>query len=206
MTQVRREGARYAIVSVRAGPRQPFHLLSQGVEPRRNDLAISRFADLLDEARRQPEPQRLLFVFTRAELPDNPSAEQRRRFEQGEGGVLTPVLCVDKTPDELSDMEALVAESQRTEIDWDIVFVGALSAAMARQRLTTSSSGSCSAWWNRCRWGTCRASWHSIARAKRLPCNERWPPPYGGSAAPHRAGLLQPWPHSILDYRLTRLR
>ncbi|WP_104203029.1 ribonucleotide reductase subunit alpha [Billgrantia saliphila] len=90
-------------------------------------MAISRFADLLDEARRQPEPQRLLFVFTRAELPDDPSMEQRQRFEQGEGGVLTPVLCVDKTPEELSDMAALVEESRRTGTDWDLVFVGALS-------------------------------------------------------------------------------
>ncbi|WP_444678948.1 ribonucleotide reductase subunit alpha [Halomonas sp. E19] len=90
-------------------------------------MAISRFADLLDEARRQPEPQRLLFVFTRAELPENPTEAQRQRFEQGEGGVLTPVLCVDKVPEELSDMAALVEESRRTDIEWDIVFVAALS-------------------------------------------------------------------------------
>ncbi|WP_111414908.1 ribonucleotide reductase subunit alpha [Billgrantia lactosivorans] len=92
-------------------------------------MSISRFADLLEEARRQSEPQRLLFVFARAELPDNPTAEQRERFEQGEGGVLTPVLCVDKTPNELSDMAALEAESRRTGIEWDIVFVGALSGS-----------------------------------------------------------------------------
>jgi len=90
-------------------------------------LAITNFADLLGEARLQPDAQRLLFVFTRAELPDNPTAEQRRNFEQGVGGVLTPVLCVDKAPEELSDMAALVAESKETGIEWDIVFVGALS-------------------------------------------------------------------------------
>ncbi|WP_163559257.1 ribonucleotide reductase subunit alpha [Halomonas sp. NO4] len=92
-------------------------------------MAISRFGDLLEEARRQPEPQRLLFVFTRAELPDHPSEAQRRHFEQGEGGVLTPVLCVDKAPEELSDMAALVAESRQTGIDWDIVFVAALAGS-----------------------------------------------------------------------------
>ncbi|MBA2779818.1 ribonucleotide reductase subunit alpha [Billgrantia kenyensis] len=102
-------------------------------------MAISRFADLLEEARRQPEPQRLLFVFTRAELPDDPSEEQQRRFAQGEGGVLTPVLCVDKTPEELSDMQALVAESQRTGIEWDIVFVGALSGS-GRQAPTSDEA------------------------------------------------------------------
>lgn len=97
-------------------------------------MAISCYADLLDEARAQPDPQRLLFVFTRAELPDHPSEEQRRRFEQGEGGVLTPVLCVDKAPDELSDMAALVAESRETGIDWDIVFVAALAGQDAEAR------------------------------------------------------------------------
>lgn len=95
-------------------------------------MAISRFSDLLEEARRQPEPQRLLFVFTRAELPDHPSEAQRRRFEEGEGGVLTPVLCVDKSPEELSDMAALVAESRETGIDWDIVFVAALAGQGAQ--------------------------------------------------------------------------
>nr|WP_298413790.1 ribonucleotide reductase subunit alpha [uncultured Halomonas sp.] len=90
-------------------------------------MPIACFTDLLAEARRQPEPQRLLFVFARAELPDHPDAEQRERFEQGEGGVLAPVLCVDKTLDELSDMQSLVEESRRTEVEWDIVFAAALA-------------------------------------------------------------------------------
>ncbi|WP_280546873.1 ribonucleotide reductase subunit alpha [Halomonas sp. 11-S5] len=102
-------------------------------------MAISRYADLLDEARAQSELQRLLFVFTRAELPDHPSEAQRRRFEQGEGGVLTPVVCVDKAPEELSDMAALVEESRETGADWDIVFVAALAGedaqAQAEQHL-----------------------------------------------------------------------
>lgn len=90
-------------------------------------MAIADYADLLAEAHRQSAPQRLLFVFARAELPDNPDAQQRERFEQGEGGVLTPVLCVDKILKELSDMAALVEESRRTGVAWDIVFVAALA-------------------------------------------------------------------------------
>lgn len=90
-------------------------------------MSIASYADLLDEARQQPEPQRLLFVFARAELPDHPDEEQRKRFEQGRGGVLAPVLCVDKTLAELSDMSALAEESQRTGVDWDVVFVAALA-------------------------------------------------------------------------------
>ncbi|WP_290908544.1 ribonucleotide reductase subunit alpha [Halomonas sp.] len=100
-------------------------------------MAITNFADLISEARLQPDAQRLLFVFIRAELPDNPTAEQRRNFEQGVGGVLTPALCVDKAPEELSDMAALVAESRETGIEWDIVFVGALSGRGRPDRLTS---------------------------------------------------------------------
>lgn len=90
-------------------------------------MAIRSFSDLLDEARNQSDPQRLLFVFAQAELPDDPNPEQQRRFEQGEGGVLTPTLCVDKRPDELTDMAALVEEARHTEVKWDVAFVAALS-------------------------------------------------------------------------------
>ena len=90
-------------------------------------MAIANYAELLSEAHLQPDPQRLLFVFAKAELPDNPDARQRERFEQGEGGVLTPALCVDKMLDELSDIQSLVLESQRTGVTWDIVFVAALA-------------------------------------------------------------------------------
>ncbi|WP_404375841.1 ribonucleotide reductase subunit alpha [Vreelandella aquamarina] len=89
-------------------------------------MTIATFADLLQEARQQPKPQRLLFVFVRAELPDFPDAEQRRRFEQGEGGVLVPVVCVDKSTQELSNMEALVEESRRTGVEWDLMFTAAM--------------------------------------------------------------------------------
>ncbi|MBT2787997.1 MULTISPECIES: hypothetical protein [unclassified Halomonas] len=89
-------------------------------------MTIATFADLLQEAHKQPKPQRLLFVFVRAELPDFPDAEQRRRFEQGEGGVLVPVICVDKSTKELSSMVALVEESRRTEIEWDLMFTAAM--------------------------------------------------------------------------------
>lgn len=90
-------------------------------------MAIRSFSDLLDEARNQSDPQRLLFVFAKAELPDDPSPEQRQRFEEGEGGALAPVLCVDKRPDELTDMAGLVEEGRHTDVEWDVAFVAALS-------------------------------------------------------------------------------
>ena len=90
-------------------------------------MAIESFNDLLNEAHQQPDSQRLLFVFTRAELPDHPSEEQKLHFKQGNSGVLIPMLCVDKPLKELSNMKSLQEESQATGIEWDIVFVAAMT-------------------------------------------------------------------------------
>ncbi|MCM0613122.1 ribonucleotide reductase subunit alpha [Marinobacter sediminum] len=88
---------------------------------------IGSYQDLIHETRKQTEPQRLLFVFCRAELPEDASAEEKAAFEQGEGGALTPVICVDKTPDEAPDFQALSEESRGTGQSWDMVFVAAMS-------------------------------------------------------------------------------
>ena len=88
-------------------------------------MSLHDFSDLLQAARQQPEPQRLLLVFTAAELPRDATAEETARFERGEGGALTPVVCVDKLPSEIDSFMSLVDESNRTGIAWDILFVAA---------------------------------------------------------------------------------
>lgn len=88
---------------------------------------ISSYTDLLKAAGAEPEPQRLLFVFCRAELPDDASEAEKAAFANGEGGALTPVVCVDKAPEEVSDFDALVEESRQTGQSWDVVFVAAMS-------------------------------------------------------------------------------
>ncbi len=95
-------------------------------------MDISSFDDLLRAARAQPEPQRLLFVFAGAELPDDATPEQRARFEQGEGGALVPVMCVDKSIAELSSFDALMNESRGMGQAWQIVFAAALSGTGGR--------------------------------------------------------------------------
>jgi len=90
-------------------------------------MTISSFSDLLSAARAQDEPQRLLFVFAQAELADDSTEEERRRFEAGEGGALVPVMAVDKAPDEIVDFAALAAESLQFGKPWTVVFVAALS-------------------------------------------------------------------------------
>jgi hypothetical protein len=92
----------------------------------------SHFQQLLRAAAAQAEPQRLLFVFAGAELPDHPTAAQRERFAAGDGGALAPLMCVDKAPGELKDFEALLAESHRAGPPWRIVFAAALSGRDGR--------------------------------------------------------------------------
>ena len=95
-------------------------------------MDISSFDDLLRAAREQSEPQRLLFVFANAVLPDDSTPNQRARFEAGEGGALTPLMSVDKSPEELDTFDALVEESHQYGQDWAIVFVASLSGRDGR--------------------------------------------------------------------------
>ena len=95
-------------------------------------MNISSFDDLLRAAHEQPEPQRLLFVFAGAVLPDDSTPEQRACFEAGQGGALTPLMSVDKTPEELGTFAALVEESRQFGHDWAIVFVASLAGRGGR--------------------------------------------------------------------------
>lgn len=102
-------------------------------------MDISSFDDLLLAARQQPEPQRLLFVFTAVELPDDATPAQRARFEAGQGGALVPLMCVDKTPQELASFDALVEEARQFTApghDWAMVFAAAMSGTLDRAPTT----------------------------------------------------------------------
>lgn len=95
-------------------------------------MNIASFEDLLHAARRQPEPQRLLLVFTRAELPEGASPEEIAKFEKGQGGALVPVMYVDKGTDELQSFAELVEEAGHTGQTWQVVFVGCLGGQGSR--------------------------------------------------------------------------
>lgn len=95
-------------------------------------MSISSFDDFLRAARKEPEPQRLLFVFADAVLPEDSTPEQRARYRAGEGGALVPLMSVDKAPDELNTFAALVEESRQFGRSWAIVFVAGLSGRSGR--------------------------------------------------------------------------
>ena len=89
--------------------------------------STSQFELLLQAAKSQPEPQRLLFVFAGAELPADATPEQRAAFEAGRGGALAPLACVDKAPDDLATFEGLVSESRKASPPWQVVFIAGLA-------------------------------------------------------------------------------
>jgi hypothetical protein len=96
-------------------------------------MDIASFDDLLLAARAQPEPQRLLVVFAAVELPEDATPDQRTRFEAGQGGALVPLMCVDKTPQELASFAALVDDAAQFTApghDWAMVFAAALSGTL----------------------------------------------------------------------------
>ncbi|MDY0331176.1 MAG: hypothetical protein RBR52_11880 [Thiomonas sp.] len=86
-------------------------------------MQIADFADFLQAAKQQPQPQRLYFVFATIELPEDASPAQRTRHAAGGGGALVPVMAVDKSPHDLPDFETLAEESRYTGTPWDMVFV-----------------------------------------------------------------------------------
>ena len=92
-------------------------------------MNITTFEDLLQAARAQQQPQRLLLVFAGATLPDDATPEQRARFAAGESGELAPLMCVDKDPLALAGFDALASEALAFEQPWALVFAAALSGA-----------------------------------------------------------------------------
>jgi hypothetical protein len=90
-------------------------------------MIISSFADLLAAALAQPQPQRLLFMFAKAELPQGKVVSQEQQLENQQGGQLRAVMCVDKLPEEINDFASLLAESKYTGKSWDVVFITSMS-------------------------------------------------------------------------------
>ena len=95
-------------------------------------MNITCFDDLLTAARTQPQPQTLLMVFVDVELPPDASPQERARFEQGQGGALTPRMCVDRSLVDLSDWTRLAAEADQQSRDWRMVMVAALAGQPGR--------------------------------------------------------------------------
>lgn len=90
---------------------------------------LSHFDDFLAIAHQQSEPQKLLLVLAKRELPNGHTEEQAKAFEEGHGGHLAPLAGIDKQPKELNDFSAFIEEAKQVGQDWDAVFVAALPGA-----------------------------------------------------------------------------
>ena len=79
------------------------------------------FSELLTMTAQQSEPQRLLFLFAQTD-EKNPKKNKKHKK-----GTITPTMCVDKLPAELTTFENLVAEADNISKDWDFIFIAGLS-------------------------------------------------------------------------------
>lgn len=94
---------------------------------------ITDLDSFLQIANAGDEPQRLLFVFVKVALPEDATEAERRRYEEGMGGGLMPVMYVDKGPGEIGDFAALMEESRAMGEHWDMVLAAALVGPDGRQ-------------------------------------------------------------------------
>lgn len=77
------------------------------------------FEQLLASAHTQSQPQRLLFLFAKVDEVEEQSGQAR--------GTISPVMCVDKLPSELSDFTSLVSEADSIAKAWDFVLISGLN-------------------------------------------------------------------------------
>ena len=80
----------------------------------------SSFKKMIDAAEAQEQPQRILIMLAKSEVAANDK-------EKGMSGTITPVICVDKTPDEITSFEDFVKEADSINPDWDMMFIAGLA-------------------------------------------------------------------------------
>lgn len=82
---------------------------------------ISNFLELIKAAEDQKEPQRLLFLFAKADK------SKKKKNKSHQKGTLTPVMCVDKLPAEITDFDSFVAEADSISKEWDFMLTAGLN-------------------------------------------------------------------------------
>lgn len=90
-------------------------------------IKITNYETLLTVGKQQVEPQRFLFVFLQASLPDDHNDAEKQSFQSRQGGELQAIMCVDKKLEELSCFADLVRESEQMEQEWSMVLIACLA-------------------------------------------------------------------------------
>ena len=82
---------------------------------------ITNFAQLLQASTEQDQPQRLLFLFAKAE------SSKKKKSKKQQNGAISPVMCVDKLPEDIESFQSLVKEADEISKEWDFVIIAGLS-------------------------------------------------------------------------------
>ncbi len=80
----------------------------------------SNFMELVKAAKAQPEPQRLLFLLAQSE-------RSNKAHKSNAKGTITPVMCVDKEPEELTGFSRFVSEADSMSKNWDMMLVAGMN-------------------------------------------------------------------------------
>lgn len=83
---------------------------------------ITNFKQLLDVAAEQDQPQRMLFLFAKAE-----SNKPKKKSKKQQRGAISPVMCVDKLPEDIESFQSLMEEADSVSKEWDFVIIAGLS-------------------------------------------------------------------------------
>jgi len=82
---------------------------------------MKTFKELLELTNEQEQPQRLMFLFANAE------SRNPKKSKKHQQGTISPVMCVDKLPEELTTFADLKKEADSIEKNWNFVFIASLS-------------------------------------------------------------------------------
>jgi hypothetical protein len=90
------------------------------VKTQQDIIMVTNFQSLISAARQQSQPQRLLFLFAKAETEKEGKSDTQR-------GTLSPLMCVDKLPEELTTFAEFSDEADSISPDWDFMLAAGLS-------------------------------------------------------------------------------
>jgi hypothetical protein len=90
-------------------------------------MQIADFDGLLLMAGRQPQAQRMLFVFLKTVTQKDYTEAERAAVEADRGGALLPMFCVDLKVTEVRSLNALVSEADQQSTEWDKMLVACMN-------------------------------------------------------------------------------
>ncbi|MBT3585954.1 MAG: ribonucleotide reductase subunit alpha [Halobacteriovoraceae bacterium] len=82
---------------------------------------MSQFEQLLNRAKNEKQPQQVLLLFAKAT-----DMFSEAKFDH-QSGTIDSIMCVNKSPDELTNFKNLVSEADQFSKDWNFIFISTLS-------------------------------------------------------------------------------